>query len=132
MNHPYRSSRYLPRALLALVASVGCSDSTGPGSGGLCTSDVAVTVSAGTTPRFTWTPACRVLGLLVEEDASDMWFLDGTGAGIASGVTYGSVPSGASQESPALPLLTGTTYEVILFRGTPDNATIAAMEEFTP
>jgi hypothetical protein len=61
-----------------------------------------------------------------------MWFLDGTGAGIASGVTYGSVPSGASQESPALPLLTGTTYEVILFRGTPDNATIAAMEDFTP
>lgn len=50
----------------------------------------------------------------------------------ASGVTYGSVPEGASEDAAAIPLVTGTTYEVILFRGTPDNASIAALEEFTP
>jgi hypothetical protein len=73
-----------------------------------------------------------VIGLLVEEGASDRWFLEATGAGITSGVIYGSVPAGASEDAPAIPLVSGTTYEVILFRGTPANAIIAAVEEFSP
>lgn len=123
-----------PRLIVfVLLASVSCSnDVTGPETSGPCTTDVSVTVSGGTTPTFTWTPACRVIGLLVEEGASDRWLLEATGAGIAPGVTYGSVPAGASQDAPAIPLVSGTTYEVILFRGTEANAIIAAVEEFTP
>ena len=123
-----------PRLIvLVFLASVSCSkDVTGPETSGPCTTDVSVTVSGGTTPTFTWTPACRVIGLLVEEGASDRWFLEATTAGIAPGVTYGSVPAGASQDAPAIPLVSGTTYEVILFRGTEANAIIAAIEEFTP
>jgi hypothetical protein len=70
---------------------------------------------------------------LVEEEASDMWFISATGSGtIGSGVKYGTVPSGATENAPALTLLAGQTYEVILFRGTLDDATIAALEAFTP
>jgi hypothetical protein len=122
---------YRPFVALILLASLsGCDNATAPNSGP-CTSDVFVTVSAGTTPKFTWTPACRVIGLLVEHEASDRWFLEATGAGIAPGVTYGSVPAGASEDAPAIALVSGTRYEVILFRGTPENATIAAIKEFT-
>lgn len=73
-----------------------------------------------------------MIGLLVEQGASDRWFVEGSGAGIASGVRYGSVPGGATEDAPAIPLVSGTVYEVILFRGTSANATIAAMGEFTP
>ncbi|MEX2110139.1 MAG: hypothetical protein WD802_06030 [Gemmatimonadaceae bacterium] len=119
--------------VVVFLASVSCSNYvSGPETSGPCTTDVSVTVSAGTTPTFTWTPACRVIGLLVEEGASDRWLLEATGAGIAPGVTYGSVPAGASEDAPAIPLVSGTTYEVILSRGTPANATRAAIEEFTP
>jgi hypothetical protein len=122
-----------PFVLLILLASVSCADDvSAPDNRGPCTSDVSVTVSGGTTPTFTWTPACRVIGLLVEQGSSDRWFLEATGAGIAPSVTYGSVPPGASEDAPPIPLVSGTTYEVILFRGTPENATIAAIKEFTP
>jgi hypothetical protein len=73
-----------------------------------------------------------VIGLLVEFEASDQWFIVGSGAGIAPGVQYGVVPSGATASEPATPLVSGTTYEVILFRGTSETATIAAIKEFTP
>lgn len=121
--------------MLAIATATGCGgsgDATGPGAGGACTGNVTVSVSAGTTPTFTWTPACRVIGLLVEFGASDHWFLEGTGGGFAPGVQYGIVPPGASSAEPATPLVSGTTYEVILFRGTPETATIAAIKEFTP
>jgi hypothetical protein len=119
--------------MLAIATATGCgSDATGPEAGGACTGNVTVSVSAGTTPTFTWTPACRVIGLLVELEASDQWFLEGSGDGIAPGVQYGIVPPGATASEPARPLVSGTTYEVILFRGTPETATIAAIKEFTP
>jgi len=129
---PLRFRFYAPLTF-ALIGSIACSsDVTSPGSGAPCTGDVAITVSAGTTPRFTWTPACRVLGLLVEQGSSDRWFVEATGAGIGSGVTYGVEPPGGSEDGPAIPLVSGTTYDVILFRGTSEDATIAGMREFTP
>ena len=115
----------------ALLA--GCGDGgTGPGVTGPCTGNVTVSVSSGITPTFDWTPRCTVLALLVEQEASDMWFIEGTGDGIAPGVRYGTVPPNAIADDPALPLVRGTTYEVILFRGTVQNPTIAAIREFTP
>jgi hypothetical protein len=122
--------RVLAATLPLLVACGG--DGTGPDNAGPCTGDVTVSVSAGTTPTFTWEPECRVIALLVEQGASDMWFLEGMGQGIASGVRYGTVPPNAVAEDPALPLVAGTTYEVILFRGTMQDATVAAIREFTP
>ena len=128
-----RRSSVLHTLLLVLVTACGASsDVTGPETIGPCTGNVTVSVSSGTTPTFTWTPACRVIGLLVELGASDQWFLEATGDGIAPGVQYGIVPPGATADGPATPLVSGTTYEVILFRGAPENAAIAAIKEFTP
>jgi hypothetical protein len=123
---------FLMLTIATATACGGGSDAIGPDAGGACTGNVTVSVSAGTTPTFTWTPACRVIGLLVELEASDQWFIEGTGGGIASGVQYGIVPPGATSSEPARPLVSGTTYEVILFRGTSETATIAAIKEFRP
>jgi len=117
----------------ALALSLaGCSDAAGPNRDP-CTGDVTITVSSGPTPTFTWTPACGVIGLLVEEEASDMWFISATGSGtIGSGVKYGTVPPGATEETPPLTLLAGRTYEVILFRGTQDDGVIAGLKALPP
>ena len=120
--------------VVVLLAMAGCSDgATGPDNIEPCTvNSVTVSVSSGTTPTFTWTPACRVLMLLVEQEATDQWLLEATGDGIAPGVRYGTVPPGATARDPAIPLQAGTTYEVILFRGPPESAVIIAIEEFVP
>lgn len=117
----------------ALVLSlVGCSDTASPNRDP-CTGDVTISVSSGTTPTFTWSPACGVLAVLVEEDASDIWIISATGNGtIGSGVKYGTVPSGAEEGTAPVALLAGHTYEVILFRGTEDDAVIAGIQAFTP
>jgi hypothetical protein len=118
---------------IPLVTACGGDAGTGPGASRPCTNHVAITVSSGTTPRFTWEPACRVIALLVEQDASDMWFVEGIGEGIASDVRYGSVPPNGTSDEPALPLVPGTTYEVIVFRGSNlQTAVIAGIREFTP
>lgn len=124
----------LARAAVAAIAIAGCTDgATGPDDLGPCTVDsVDVSVSIGTTPTFTWTPACRVILLLVEQGATDQWLLEATGEGIASGVTYGTVPAGATADEPATPLQAGTTYEIILFRGPAGSEVMIALEEFTP
>jgi hypothetical protein len=128
-----RAARRLLFVGTCLVVS-GCSDDNGagPGNPAPCTAGVTVSVSAGTTPTFSWTPACGVIGLLVEEQAGDRWFLEATGGGFGPPVTYGTVPTGATAPGPATALLAGTTYEVILFRGTEQSPVVAALHEFTP
>jgi hypothetical protein len=129
---PCRSLLLLLAAAVPLLSACG-DGGTGPGASGPCTGNVSISVSAGTTPTFTWLPPCRVVALLVEQEASDMWFVEGTGDGIASGVQYGTVPPNGAADEPALPLVPGTTYEVILFRGTSlQDATLAGIREFTP
>ena len=121
--------------VLALTVGLGCGDDdgTGPASDRNCTDDVVISVSAGLTPTFTWAPACRVAFFLVEADASDVWFIEPTGAqGIAPGVTYGVVPAGARQEEPAIPLEAGVTYEVIVARGSGEDLELAGIGSFTP
>jgi hypothetical protein len=128
MNH----QAFLMLAIATVMGCGGSSDVTGPEFIGPCTGNVTVSVSGSTTPTFTWTPACRVIGLLVELEAADQWFLEATGDGFASGVHYGTVPAGATAQESAKPLVSGTTYEVILFRGTSESGAIAAIKEFTP
>ena len=133
-----RTPRAVRTALFATaVLAAGCGDDDAAGPDGLapCTGTVTVSVSAGTTPTFSWAPACAAYGLIVEEGASDRWFLRATGAaGIAPGVRYGTVPAGASEDGEAaVPLVAGRTYDVSVFRGTTDNnATLAGNAEFTP
>lgn len=45
-------------------------------------------------------------------------------------VTYGTVPSGALELRPALDLVPGRTYEVILWRAIPESSTATCVERF--
>lgn len=104
-----------------LLAITSCSEDSvsQPTPLSACTTNVSISVSAGTTPTFTWTPSCRALALLVEQAGGlDEWFTWGQQEGIAPGVRYGVLPAGAAQDDPPTPLETGRTYTVALFRGT--------------
>ena len=83
-----------------------------------CNTNVSISVSAGTTPTFTWTPTCGVLALLVEEAGGlDQWFVWGQTEGIGPGLRYGVLPAGARQDLPAVPLQAGVMHFVGVFRG---------------
>lgn len=116
-----------PWILMASIAGLllGC-DSTSPSAPpkvpDCLTSPVAITVGAGLTPTFTWTPVCQVGLLLVEDSATaDMWVIrtppDTSTVDrntIQPVVTYGSVPVGAVEAPPLVPLVAGATYTVYL------------------
>jgi hypothetical protein len=128
-----RALRTLTAACVLASVACGDDDSTGLPAGN-CTTDVTISVSAGTTPTFTWSPACRVTALLVEVEAGgDVWYIEATGAqGIASGVVYGTEPAGAEEDQPAIPLVAGETYDVLVARGDLANLELAGMATFTP
>jgi hypothetical protein len=117
----------------AALSACSGSSPTEPGPLTACGGPVTVSVSAGTTPTFTWTPSCSVFAVLVEDVSSDTWYLFKQGGGIAPGVRYGVVPQGAVQDAPAIPLQAGRAYEAILFSGTTqDTMTLIARRTFTP
>ena len=101
-----------------------------------CTGSVTISVTAGTTPTFSWTPNCTVGGLLVEEGATDRW---GAWAGgpnvLRSPIGYGVTPPGGLDEGPADALILGHTYTVILTRVIsvqPESLQVLGVRDFTP
>jgi hypothetical protein len=113
------------------------SDSTSPGDLPVCTGPVTIAVSSGTSPSFSWTPACRLFFVNVELGASDQWSIISDSANaIAPPVRYGVVPAGAEQStSDVTPLEAGQTYDVNLLYWTgPDaqDGTFIGSQEFTP
>lgn len=120
--------RRLP-PVLACLAMVSCSDGTGPEAGG-CTDEtgsVTVTVTSGVAPTFDWDPPCAAWLMLVEQDATDWWILEGaTGTPgdfekanlITPPLTYGLAPSttGVFETDDPEPLVSGVTYELVLWR----------------
>ena len=130
------SMRTSPLIVLSTMA-LGCSsDSTDPGDAAACTGPVTISVSAGTSPTFSWSPACRLFFVNVESDASDQWgIISDSANAIAPPVQYGVVPAGAEQLSELTPLVSGQTYDVNLFYWTgPDaqDGTFIGSQEFTP
>ena len=126
-------------AAMLLAACGSDSESTGPGQTlPECTGNVSVQVSAGTQPTFSWTPACRLFFLNVEPATSggDLWPLISRGANrIAPGVKYGVVPTGAEELQPAVALVAGQAYKVVLARYTgPDeeDGVLVGGRTFTP
>ncbi len=105
------------------AAATGCADEPS-GTGGTlpeCTATVSVAVGAGTTPTFTWTPACRLFFVLVEPavGGTDLWSIISDSANvIVPPITYGVVPTGAQEGDPPTPLAAGSGYEVYLYRWT--------------
>ena len=129
-----QAGRWIPAFLVAFTAA-GCGDSTGP-SGAACAGSVDVSVSSGTTPTISWMPNCRLWLVGVEGEDGDVWVILTPGRnGISSGVRYGRVPSGATSDGPAVPLVAGRTYDVFVGRHTgpdEDDGALAGLQTFTP
>ena len=119
----------------AFLALGSCSDDEPltPNAPAACTGNVTVTVSAGTTPTFSWTPACSIVSLYVEEGANDHWAIFANGdPGFGPSVTYGMKPEGTNQTVPTTPLKAGSTYSVTLFRGPLASPQVSALQIFVP
>ena len=126
--------------VLIVAAAAGCADEPSGTDGPVpeCTGAVSVTVGTGTTPTFTWTPACRLFLLLVEPvvGGTDLWSIISDSANvIAPPVTYGVVPTGVQEGDPPTTLVVGSGYEVYLYRwtgpGRQDGA-LVGQATFTP
>jgi hypothetical protein len=106
-----------------LLSFSSCSDSTFEPIVA-CTDDqeVAVYVSAGTTPRFTWQPTCGMASVQVwaTETSSDGWVLYSGGHAaenpLPSGLRYGEVPPKGLEPTSETPLSRGIDYRVAVYR----------------
>ena len=136
----YRTGRSL---LVVLMASgVTACDGDDPSSANLepCDGPVEISVSSGTEPRFTWSPACTLFFLNVEpaESGGDIWGVISDGENvIAPGVRYGVVPEGAEQftDESVPELVEDSTYKVVVAYHTgpgEQDGELAGIEEFTP
>jgi hypothetical protein len=77
-----------------------------------------VIVGPGTTPTFSWTPACLAGSVIVlraapvgDRPAGTVWSVTSE-SGIAPGLRYGVTPSGATVTHAAEPLTSGVLHSV--------------------
>jgi hypothetical protein len=111
------------RTLVFGLLVIACGDPTRPPDITPCFIDpVEVSVGAGTVPEISWTPACGISALAVEEvgaaaPESTKWRVHRSQTLLQPPVRYGSPPNGSTDvvEVPATSLETGRTYRVILF-----------------
>ena len=126
--------------LLLLCVPLGCSSSnpTNPEPIEDCTGSVSISVTGGTTPRFSWTPRCRLFFLNVEpaDAGTDQWTVLSDSANlIAPPVVYGIVPAGAQELTSPEQLIAGQEYKVVLGRFTgpgPQDGELIGIQIFTP
>lgn len=94
--------------------------SSGPAVAHGCRTGVAVGVSAGTTPIFTWSPECLMSEVVVTRASDDqsMWRLGHSTAPVDEVIhpplAYGATQPGVISTTP-LDLETGTEYVVFVF-----------------
>jgi hypothetical protein len=114
-----------------LVTCAGCKDSEGPTDNVVpCTETVAITVSPGTTPTFSWTPLCLIDELLIEPTASgigDRWSFEGSAK---PPIQYGELPPGAQLGRSPEPLVQGNQYRIVLRHS--GASPFVAVQTFTP
>lgn len=138
MRIPQRLHRWPALAVLAALTP-GCDDTTDPGTLPECGGAVSVAVGPGTTPAITWSPACRLFLVLVEDPngTGDQWgVLSDSSNAITPSVTYGTVPQGATKELvPPSPLQGGHEYRLSGFRFTGpghEDGEVIGQTAFTP
>jgi hypothetical protein len=133
-------ARWVVRVVLFSVLAACGDGPSGPRPAALCDGPVTVTVGSGTTPEFTWTPACRVEFLTVENvsDGTIMWVVLAdpfTERAIVPPVRYGVVPADAIDLSfgMSLDLQAGTRYALTLtISGFPGGDVDVGRAEFVP
>lgn len=111
-----------PIVLVLMCAACG-DDPVNPASLSPCRSEtLAFAITGGTSPTISWSPNCRLNGLVVVHQGPTAsegpeWFIGVNGAvdaGLISPVRYGALPAGARQVSAPRPLVAGTTYRVLV------------------
>lgn len=111
-----------PALMVAAGLTAGCSDGNDPDTLPECTGAVSLSVGAGATPAISWSPACRLFLVLVEDPTGtgDQWgVLSDSSNAIVPPVRYGTMPPGATRELlPAAPLQPGHEYQLTVFRFT--------------
>ena len=96
-------------ARIAQLALAGCGGDNGTGPPPACTGMVDVVTTRERRPLITWTPNCTVARLqivappVIGQPEAEAWDIRGGPTGIASGVRYGVLPNGATEEAPAYP-----------------------------
>ena len=108
--------------VLLVVLLLGCEAGQEPNP---CGSErVTLTASVGTTPTFTWAPACGVAVISVVEAqpaGPAVWHVETADNRntIASDVRYGQRPGGTSVRAGPLPLVAGRAYSILLLVAEP-------------
>ena len=130
----------------ALVA-FGCGGETGtnppppgeepdPVDSTVCVGSVDITVSAGTTPTFSWSPDCKIGRLIVMDGPLETWGTETLGENIyESPIVYDVPPPGAVEPEPAVPLIAGRTYTVSVYKWfsvAPESLVFLGEQNFTP
>lgn len=127
--HPLPNHCMLLGTFLTLVV-MSCSAALEPAIA--CDADqlVAVSISSGASPVFSWAPACGVASLSVVttvHDATSGWVLYSGARAVdnplRSGIRYGVRPSAAVEPAPAAALMAGAIYEVTVSRWVGDAST---------
>ena len=91
-----------------------CTDASIASGGG-----VLLSVSSGTAPRFSWSPACTAYSLVVTDSVgTTMWgVISDSGSTLGPPVDYGALPAGPhSQTQAPVTLQAGKSYAVGLYR----------------
>jgi hypothetical protein len=113
------------RSRLAAIALLGVALACGGGTEPLaeCTEPVDVSVTTGTTPTISWTPACGVGYLAVRRplppslgvlEMAPVWIIRANERLIGSPVRYGIRPRGTSEVVAPEALLAGRPYDVVV------------------
>jgi hypothetical protein len=127
-------------AVLTILTVLGaCSDSTDPTDD--CPTDVAITVSAGTKPQFSWSPSCRAYQVGVNASTGPVWAMGfnfsnpAKANAIVSPVSFGdSLAIGDSLVAhPVDELTPGQTYTFYVFGLTKVGQSVKmGQQTFTP
>jgi len=131
-------------ACLLLGGLLSCATSTAPSVLACTDPSIAsgggelLTVGAGTTPRFSWSPVCKAYSLVVTDSmGATMWGVKSdSGSTLAPSVDYGVIPAGPhSQLQAPVTLQAGKSYAVGLYRpyvGSPSPSDVLGAIAFRP
>ena len=119
-NHHVQSiaRSILSGSSVVALASCGGTDAVGTKDLLPCTGPVAISVSTGTTPTISWTPACKVyyLDIEVADTFEEIWAVANFDEKntISPGVKFGVTPSDTRLIEGPVTLRAGTAYSVFV------------------
>jgi hypothetical protein len=118
-------------AFLPLVASACSGSALGLDRG--CPDNVALNISAGMQPTFSWSPACKVVELQVYREGNVVWTVHAFDGSFGPPVRYGDAPEGATEQIGPEPLQSNRTYRVFIHEPGPGlSLRTVATAEFSP